>query len=320
MSEADRSRLRSPGRLHPLAILVFARKRIGQSILPIAVVALTWRGGLAIPVLLAAALAGLALLVAEWRRFTYRIESGRLVIERGVFRHTTRVIPLDRVRGVDLQAPSLHRALGLVQVEVEAAAGGSSDAELTLAAVSAAEGERLRHVAALRSGGRLRIADSDAPPARVLYRATPRLLVAGGLTSGRHILAPLAVIGVIVNFADDLPGALGERILGSAADRAPTDALGIAVLVAAVVLLALAARRRRLAAHGLELRAEGRRRSPRRAAGAPDASCGRDRSRAGFAASISSTLRSVDRSASSGCGRSRAGSRAGGRDERRWRR
>jgi putative membrane protein len=227
-----------PGRLHPLAILVFARKRIGQSILPIAVVALTWRGGLAVPVLLVAAIAALALLVAEWRRFTYRIENGRLVVERGVFRHTTRVVPLDRIRGVDLQAPSLHRALGLVQVEVEAAAGGTSAAELTLAAVTAAEGERLRHIL-LSQRRKAPKADLDAAPARVLYHATPRLLVAGGLTSGRHILAPLAVLGVIVNFADDLPGALGERVLDSAADRAPIDALGIGVLVAAVVLLAL---------------------------------------------------------------------------------
>lgn len=226
------------GRLHPLAILVFALRRIGQSILPIAVVALTWRGGLAIPVLLLAAVAGFALMVAEWRRFTYRIDNGRLVVERGVFRHTTRVVPLDRIRGVDLQAPSLHRALGLVQVEVEAAAGGTSAAELTLAAVTRAEGERLRHVL-LSQRREAPGADPDARPARVLYRATPRLLVAGGLTSGRHILAPLAVLGVVVNFADDLPGALGERILGSAADRAPTDVLGIGVLVAAVVLLAL---------------------------------------------------------------------------------
>jgi putative membrane protein len=226
------------GRLHPLAILVFARKRIGQSILPIAVVALTWRSGLAIPVLILVAIAGFALMVAEWRRFTYRIEKGRLVVERGVFRHTTRVVPLDRIRGVDLQAPSLHRALGLAQVEVEAAAGGTSAAELTLAAVTRAEGERLRHVL-LSQRREAPGADPDATPARVLYCATPRLLVAGGLTSGRHILAPLAVIGVVVNFADDLPGALGERILGSAADRAPTDVLGIGVLVAAVVLLAL---------------------------------------------------------------------------------
>ncbi|MGI8478443.1 MAG: PH domain-containing protein, partial [Gaiellaceae bacterium] len=134
------------GRLHPLAILVFARRRIGQSILPIAIVAFTWRGGLAIPALLVLAVAGLALLVVEWRRFTYRLENGRLVIERGVFRHTTRVVPLDRIRGVDLQAPWLHRMLGLVQVEVEAAAGGTAAAELTLAAVSADEGVRLRHV------------------------------------------------------------------------------------------------------------------------------------------------------------------------------
>jgi putative membrane protein len=246
------------GRLHPLAILVFARKRIGQSILPIAVVALTWRGGLAIPVLLFVAIAGLALLVAEWRRFTYRIENGRLMVERGVFRHTTRVVPLDRIRGVDLQAPSLHRALGLVQVEVEAAAGGTSAAELTLAAVTAAEGERLRHVL-LSQRKEAPSAGPDAPPARVLYRATPWLLVAGGLTSGRHILAPLAVLGVIVNFADDLPGALGERVLGSAADRAPTDVLGIAVLVAALVLLALvlAAAGSLLADWNFELKDEG---------------------------------------------------------------
>jgi len=180
---------------------------------------------------------GLTVLVLEWRRFTYRIESGRLVIERGVLRHTTRVVPLDRIRGVDLQAPWLHRVLGLVQVEVEAAAGGSSAAELTLAAVSAEEGERLR--AALLSAGAREEATDDPRPALVLYRATPRLLIAGGLTSGRYILAPLAVIGVIANFADDLPSALGDRLLSEAADRVPTEALGVSVLAAVGIFLAL---------------------------------------------------------------------------------
>lgn len=225
------------GRLHPLAVLVFARKRIGASLLPILVIAFTWRGGFALPVLAVLVAVGLAVLVLEWRRFTYRIEAGRLVIERGVLRHTTRVVPLDRIRGVDLQAPWLHRVLGLVQVEVEAAAGGSSAAELTLAAVSAKEGERLR--TALLSAGATHEA-TDAPrPALVLYRATPRLLIAGGLTSGRYILAPLAVIGVIANFADDLPSALGDRLLSEAADRVPTEALGVSVLVAAGIFLAL---------------------------------------------------------------------------------
>ena len=227
-----------PGRLHPLAILVFARKRIGMSVLPVLVIAFTWRGGLALPVLGGLVAIGLAALVLEWRRFTYRIEGGRLVIERGVLRHTTRVVPLDRIRGVDLQAPWLHRVLGLVQVEVEAAAGGKSAAELTLAAVSAAEGERLR-AALLSARGAENAAADDRPRAVVLYRATPRLLVAGGLTSGRYILAPLVALGVIANFADDLPGALEERLLNEAADRVPTEALGLTLLIGIALLVAL---------------------------------------------------------------------------------
>ncbi len=228
------------GRLHPLAIVVFARRAIGASILPVLVVAVTWRGGLALPALVAVALAGLGLLVAEWRRFTYRIESGRLVIERGVFRHQTRVVPLDRIRGVELQAPWLHRLLGLVRVDVEAAAGGTKKSELSLAAVSLQEGERLRHVLLSRATERPDSEQPEAPPARVLYHATPRILAIGGLTSGRHILAPLAVIGIVANFADDLPGSLGDRILDEIGDRLSADPLTVTVVGVALVLLALA--------------------------------------------------------------------------------
>jgi putative membrane protein len=224
------------GRLHPLAIVVFARRMVGASLIPVVVVAFTWRPTFVVPGLLALAGIGLAIVALEWRRFTYRVEGGRLVIERGVLRHTTRVLPLDRIRGVELQAPWLHRVLGLVRVDVEAAAGGSNASELSLAAVSAGEGERLRRV--LLAGARPGVADEEAPSAEVLYHAKPRLLAAGGLTSGRHILAPLAIVGVIANFADDLPGDLFEDLLGSAADRAPTDVLGISLLVVAAFVLA----------------------------------------------------------------------------------
>lgn len=212
---------------------------IGASIVPVLVVAVTWRGGLVLPALVVLGTAGLAVLVVEWRRFTYRVDGGRLVIERGVFRHRTRIVPLDRIRGVELQAPWLHRVLGLVRVDVEAAAGGSSKAELTLAAVSLQEGERLRRVLL----SRVRRPDTEAaeaPPARVLYHATPTLLVIGGLTSGRHILAPLAVIGLVANFADDLPGALGDRLVSEAGDRLSADLPTVAVVGAALLLLALA--------------------------------------------------------------------------------
>ena len=224
-------------RLHPLAIVVFARRMLRVSIIPVVVVALTWRPTFVVPGLLVLIGIGAAIVVLQWRRFTYRIEGGRLIIERGVLSQSTRVVPLDRIRGVELQAPWLHRVLGLVRVDVEAAAGGSEKAELSLAAVSAEEGERLRR--ALLAGTRPAVtAEEDAPPEHVLYRAGPRLLAVGGLTSGRHILAPLAVIGVIANFADDLPGEFVEDALGSAADRAPTDVLGISLLAVVAVLLA----------------------------------------------------------------------------------
>jgi uncharacterized membrane protein YdbT with pleckstrin-like domain len=223
------------GRLHPLAILVFARRMVNVSLLPVLVVALTWRPTWVVPGLLALVGIGVAIVVLEWRRFTYRVEGGRLVIERGVLRHTTRVVSLDRIRGVELRAPWLHRVLGLVRVDVEAAAGGTSAAELSLAAVSASEGERLRRILLAEAAP---IGDEEAPPARVLYRATQGLLAAGGLTSGRYILTPLAVIGVLANFADDLPGTYVERSLEDAAERVPTDVLGLSLVIVAAVLVA----------------------------------------------------------------------------------
>jgi putative membrane protein len=253
------------GRLHPLAIVVFARGMIRASILPVVVVAFAWRPTFVVPGLLVLLAIGAAIVVLEWRRFTYRIEGMRLVIESGVLRHSTRVVPLDRIRGVELQAPWLHRVLGLVRVDVEAAAGGSDKAELSLVAVTAAEGERLRR--ALLAGSRSAdAAEEEEAPARVLYRAGARILVVGGLTSGRHILAPLVVIGVIANFADELPGDFVEDLLGSAADRAPTDVLGISVLAVVAVLLAaaLAAAGSLLADWDFELADEGERLVARR--------------------------------------------------------
>ena len=87
------------GRLHPLAIAVFARRMVSASLLPILVVVVAWRPTFVVPGLLALAALGVVVVVLEWRRFTYRIEGGRLVIERGVVHHTTRVVPLDRIRG-----------------------------------------------------------------------------------------------------------------------------------------------------------------------------------------------------------------------------
>lgn len=224
------------GRLHPFAVLVFARRMIGASLIPLVALLLSLGARVLVPILLAALFVGVPLAVLWWWRFTYGVADGKLEVSSGLVNRTTRVLPLDRVRGVDLTAPFFHRVLGLVKVEIEAAAGGGDKAELTLAAVSRREGEALREV--LLAGARAE-AVVEAP---ALYRATSRLLALGGLTSGRYLLAPAAVVGVLLNLADNLPGEVIERGTETVAGRAPTDPLSIAgIIAAAVVLVALLA-------------------------------------------------------------------------------
>jgi putative membrane protein len=228
------------GRLHPLALIVIARRFIGASLLPLAAVLLSAGTRVLVPVLVAALFLGVPLAVLSWRRFRYRVAGGRLELHSGVFSRSVRTIPLERVRGVDVSAPFLHRLLGLVRVDVEAAAGGGPKAEFSLAAVSRGEAEALRRALL----GAPRTEPEAVPETRILYRATGRLLALAGVTSMRYVLAPAAVVGVVLNLADDLPGSLVERAGEAALDRVPTDPLGIAalfgVLVALVLLVAAA--------------------------------------------------------------------------------
>jgi putative membrane protein len=227
------------GRLHPLALLVIARRFVGASLLPLAALLLSAGTRVLVPVLLAALFVGVPLAVLSWRRFRYRVADGRLELHSGVFSRSVRTIQLERVRGVDVTAPFLHRLLGLARVEVEAAAGGDSKAEFSLAAVSRAEAEALRQALL----GAPPVEAGAAATVKTLYRASGRLLALAGITSLRYVLAPAAVVGVVLNLADDLPGGLVERAGEAALERVPSDPSGIAALsvVAVVLVLVVAA-------------------------------------------------------------------------------
>ena len=56
-----------------------------------------------------------------------------------------------------------------------------------------------------------------------------------------YLLAPAAIVGVVFNLADDLPGGFVERAAEAAADRFPTDAVGLALVMAATVGVVLGA-------------------------------------------------------------------------------
>jgi putative membrane protein len=220
------------GRLHPLAVLVYARRFVGASIVPLVVLLFSAGTRVLVPLLLVALFVGLPLAILSWWRFRYRVSGGRLELHSGVFSRSVRTIPLERVRGIDVTEPFVHRLLGLVKVEIEAAAGGDSkQAELSLAAVSRAQADELREAVVGAGAGA-----PEAAEAEPLYRATPRLLVLGGITSMSYLLAPAAIVGVVFNLADDLPGGFVERAAEGAADR-----FGVALVAAGAVALVLVA-------------------------------------------------------------------------------
>jgi putative membrane protein len=225
------------GRLHPLAALVYARRFIGASIVPLLVLLFSAGTRVLVPLLAAALLVGLPLALLSWWRFRYRVAGGRLELHSGVFSRSVRTIPRERVRGIDVTEPFAHRLLGLVKVEIEAAAGGDSKgAELSLAAVSREQADELRE--ALLGAG---VGAAGATEAAPLYRATPGLLALGGITSMSYLLAPAAIVGVALNLADDLPGDFTESAVEGAVDRFPTDLLGVVLVGAAALALVLTA-------------------------------------------------------------------------------
>lgn len=248
------------GRLHPLAVVVIARRFVGVSLIPAFALFLSAGTRVIVPAIVLALLVGLPLALLAWWRFRYRVAGGRLELHAGVLSRSVRTIPLERVRGMDVTEPFLHRLLGLVKVDVEAAAGGGGgrQAELSLAAVSRAQADELRE--AVLGSARAVAEEAEAGPP-TLYRATPGLLALGGITSMTYLLAPAAIVGFVLNLAGDLPGDIVERALESGADRLPSDLLGIALaaVVGLVVVLAAAAAGSLIVDWDFALRDEGER-------------------------------------------------------------
>lgn len=79
----------------------------------------------------------------RWATFTYEIASDRVEIKRSLISRSIRTIPLERVRGVDVSTPPMHRLLGLAVLKIDTGASGD-DAEATLDGITVEEAERLR--------------------------------------------------------------------------------------------------------------------------------------------------------------------------------
>ncbi len=166
-------------RTHPATIIVRTVKTLWQLLAGLVVFFFLGQagdGGGAAPALWLGAVtvlivgATLASSWVQWAFMRYGLTGHDLLITSGWLVKKRLSIPLARVQGVNLRADPLMRILGLAEVTIETAGGGSSNAEATIGSLRLADAELLR-TALLH--GRETVASPDAvaaQPADVLTR------------------------------------------------------------------------------------------------------------------------------------------------------
>ncbi|MFQ1003118.1 PH domain-containing protein [Modestobacter sp. SSW1-42] len=170
----------------------------------------------------------------SWWRFSYAVSDTSMVVTRGLVSRSVRTVPLDRVRGVEVEAPVLHRLFGLVRLKVDAAAGsvGATGEELVVDGVSRAEGDRLRARLLVRRGVPAGVEPGDvAAPVveedeEVVTRFDPRWLLYSPLV-GSYLAVPMAAFGALFRLLDEVP----DRFVPEVARPGVSDGVLAAVVL-----------------------------------------------------------------------------------------
>ena len=219
------------------------------------------------------ALAGLTLglvhHVIRWATFTYRVYDDRIVLRRQLIGRSTKTIPLERIRGVDVSAGPVHRLFRLAVVHIDAAAGGGGVDEAVLNAISQDETARLRDELRGERGERGGVAGPGRPggpggpggpdlagvapgwdgarppspgPAVAPLVRTRRKWYLYAPLSGAYLLTPFALIGSVLggvyNLGDDF-GLITQRRVESIGRQVSGLPLVAGFGALAVLLLAM---------------------------------------------------------------------------------
>lgn len=171
----------------------------------------------------------------SWWRFGYADGPTSVVVTRGLLSRSVRTVPNDRIRGVEVEAPPLHRLVGLVRVRIDAAAGAADgDEELVVDGVSRAEGDRLRATVLTHR------AEDAADAAEELTeeefgRFDSRWLLYAPLV-GSYLAVPLAAVGALFRLVQELPQRFRPHLEGVH----PSGVQAVVVLLGVTLVLLLA--------------------------------------------------------------------------------
>ena len=236
-------------RTAPLVVLVHTITfRQARQLAPVAVglgAALGFDGGVpaVVALVMGVTLVSMAAAALSWWRFTYADGPTAVVVTRGLLARSVRTVPNDRIRGVEVEAPAMHRLFGLVRVRIDAAAGavGGEQEEVVLDGVTRAEADRLRAGLLSRRpvpGGEAGGSNSPGADGETEFaRFDNRWLLYAPLM-GSYLAVPLAALGALFRMAEELPGDLRPEFRGPDLGNVPLLAVAVGV---ALVLLAVGA-------------------------------------------------------------------------------
>lgn len=221
-------------RLHPAEILLGALDNIREAFIGLVVVVVLGAGGLS-PVA-ALALGAVGVITAgiagwvRWKSTFYEVQGGSLRFHSGILSPDETAVPLGRIGALDSSQGPVQRLFGVLQLHVQTA-GGGSEGEIVLRALSNAAADELRVAAGLSDP-----ATRDLPE----WRLRAPGLIATAVTAPQFgVVLPLLAGGAAL-LDDVLVDAPGEGFM----DRLPNEpgeiALAIAALAGAAWLLSFA--------------------------------------------------------------------------------
>ena len=190
--------------------------------------------------LLAAVVAVVLAGVARWFTTRYRVTDERVELRSGLLFRSSRSVPRDRIRTVDLTAGPVHRVFGLSVLKVGTGqrTEGTEQGELALDAVSATEADGLRRRLLERAGETVPVpvAAADQTIARLDW---------AWLRYAPLTVSSLVAVGAVAGAGGQLAGELGVDpsevpALDGAGAQLNAAPLWLGVLVFAVLVLAVA--------------------------------------------------------------------------------
>ncbi|MFC0559952.1 PH domain-containing protein [Halalkalibacter alkalisediminis] len=176
--------------------------------------------------------------IGHWLTFRYRIMAGELYIQRGIFVKKKRYIQQQKVQSIDISAGVFQRLFGLVKLKVETA-GGGTEPELHLSAVSREEAEDIRAQllrknetshSVMDESGEMTIEAVEEKADYIWFLSKGHLLIAA-LTSSGIGLTISAVAALFSQVEQFLPESIYEQLFGFLAESGLALFIGLVVII-----------------------------------------------------------------------------------------